>query len=75
MAARLAREDKVKGSVAKTITPTTKYANMHNASEDDVAAGHASWFRKFRAEVATVAKLIWATHEAGDDLRGKKLFR
>eukprot|EP00959_Pyramimonas_sp_CCMP1952_P093190 1950697-Pyramimonas_sp.AAC.1 len=45
---------------------------MYNVSEDDATTGHTNWLRKFRAEVATQAKLILATHEAGADLRDKK---
>eukprot|EP00959_Pyramimonas_sp_CCMP1952_P168887 3528276-Pyramimonas_sp.AAC.1 len=45
---------------------------MYNVSEDDVATWHANWFRKFRAEVASEAKIIMATHEAGADLLEKK---
>ncbi|CAK0791039.1 unnamed protein product, partial [Prorocentrum cordatum] len=72
LAARLAHEDKVKGSVAKKITPIAEYAKMHNIAVGEVTTGHANWFHKFRAEVATEAKLILATREAGPDLWDKK---
>eukprot|EP00959_Pyramimonas_sp_CCMP1952_P128456 2686269-Pyramimonas_sp.AAC.1 len=37
-------------------------------SEDEVTTGHANWLHKFRAEVATEAKLILATRGGGRPL-------
>eukprot|EP00959_Pyramimonas_sp_CCMP1952_P160586 3358280-Pyramimonas_sp.AAC.1 len=46
---------------------------MYNILEDEVTTGHAHWFHKLRAEIATEARLILATHEAGADLSNKKI--